>query len=83
MINIKKNTIKLTELEKNKTAIIVELKGGTIFQKKLESMGVRPGLKITMISGQFLNGPITIKVNATKLGIGFNMAQKIIVEANK
>ena len=70
----------LTQIKEGKTVKVVEIIGGQQFQKKIDAIGLRIGSKITKVSAQMLNGPITIKIGSTKLALGRGMAKKIIVD---
>jgi ferrous iron transport protein A len=48
--------------------------------RRLNSMGVRPGLRITKVSSMFMRGPVTVRVGQTQLALGFGMARRILVE---
>ena len=72
--------MRLTDLDANKTAVIKEIQGGSKVKMRLETMGIRPGVRITKISSHFWRGPVTIKVGRAKVAIGHGMARKIIVE---
>jgi ferrous iron transport protein A len=49
---------------------------------RLHSLGIRPGKRITKVSGMFMRGPITLKVGQAQLAIGYRMAGKILVEVD-
>jgi ferrous iron transport protein A len=51
--------------------------------RRLEAMGIRPGVIITKISDHFLHGPVIIEVGRTQLAIGYGMAAKILVDKGK
>ena len=70
----------LTQLKPKQDAVVKEIIGGYGVAKRLESMGIRPGKKITMISSHFWRGPVTVMVGKAKVAIGHGMAQKILVE---
>ena len=70
----------LTYMDRGQEGIVIEIKGGRGFAKRLESMGIRVGKKIKKVSDPFLKGPITIKVEGTQLSLGYGMAQKVIVD---
>ena len=72
--------VDLARMKTGKTGKIVEILGGFGFLKRLESLGIRMGVEITKISGQFARGPVTVRVGNTHAAIGFGMAQKIMVE---
>ena len=72
--------MRLTELDANQTVVVKDVEGGTNVKMRLESMGIRLGVKVTKISSHFWRGPVTIKVGRAKVAIGHGMARKIIVE---
>lgn len=76
--NIKR--VDLTQLNTRQTAIVKEIDGGQDARRRLESLGIRPGKKITKISAHFWSGPVTILIDKTKVAIGRGMARKVIVE---
>ena len=49
---------------------------------RLHSLGVRPGKRITKVSGMFMRGPVTLKVGQAQYAIGYRMAGKILVEVD-
>ena len=71
----------LTKVKAKQNAIIKELQGGHGISARLESLGIRPGKKITMISMHPWRGPVTIMIGKSKVAIGHGVAQKILVEA--
>ena len=75
--------IDLTGLKPGQKGIIVELEGGVGFTRRLESMGIRPGKKITKISAQFWRGPQIVKVDNSQVAVGFGMAKRIFVEVER
>lgn len=70
----------LNELKNKETAVVRDLQGGEQFARRLETLGIRKGIKITKISSHFWRGPVTVLVGKTKIAIGHGMAGKIIVE---
>jgi len=70
----------LTELKPKQTAVVKEILGGDDVSRRLESLGIRPGKKITMVGVHFWRGPVTVRLHKTKIAIGHGMAQKIVVE---
>ena len=59
---------------------IIDVDGGHGLVRRLEAMGIRPGKQITKVSSMFRRGPVTIEVDATRIALGFGMANKIMVE---
>jgi ferrous iron transport protein A len=69
----------LTQIRKGKDVKIVDIIDGNTFREKVDSMGLRIGVRVRKLSGQVLNGPITIKIGNTKVALGHGMAKKILV----
>ena len=73
----------LTQMQPGETGIVSEIQGGFGFIRKLQSMGVRPGKKITKVSSHFWRGPQTIEIDNSQIAIGFGMAKRILVEVKR
>lgn len=71
--------IDLTRLNQGQTAVIIDIRGGYGLSRRLETMGIKPGVMITKVSSQLMSGPITLRVGNSQIAIGFGMAKKIIV----
>ena len=69
----------LTQIRQGKDVKVVDIKDGNRFREKVDSMGLRIGVRVKKLSGQVLNGPITIKIGNTKVALGHGMAKKILV----
>ena len=63
--------------------MVAGIAGGLGVIRRLENLGIRPGKKITKVSGMFMRGPVTVRVGHTQAGIGFGMASKVMVELHK
>jgi ferrous iron transport protein A len=74
------NELYLNKLKEGKTAVVREIEGGHGVASRLESLGIRPGKKVTMISAHFWRGPVTVLIDKGKVAIGHGVAQKILVE---
>lgn len=70
--------IPLTTVNPGQEVTLIDIQGGRGLRSKLYSMGLIPGVKLT-VQGTG-SGPIMIAVNDTRLAIGFGMARKIMVE---
>ncbi len=70
----------LTDMKKGETAVVKGVAGEVGTARRLESMGIRPGKKITKLGAHLWRGPITVSVDKTKLAIGYAMAKKVIIE---
>ncbi len=74
------NSIALTNLKQGDEGFIVEIMGGHVLLKKLNSLGIRSGKKITKISHMMFDGPVTVGVGNTRIAVGRGMANKIMVK---
>ncbi len=72
--------IDLTQLKSGEVATVVAIEGGIGFHRRIESLGIRVGVKIRKISTQLMRGPVTIQMGNTQAALGFGMAIKIIVK---
>ncbi|MFC1623978.1 ferrous iron transport protein A [Candidatus Omnitrophota bacterium] len=72
--------VDLTQMQPGESGIVHELGGGHHFERKVQSIGIRPGKKIKKISSHFWRGPQTVEVDKARFAIGFGMAKKILVE---
>lgn len=70
----------LTKLKSGQKGVVLEVQGGAGLVRRLESMGVRKGKKVTKISAQVWRGPQVVKVDNTQVAIGFGMAMKISIK---
>ena len=75
--------LNLTELKSGQVGTVIDMQGGAGFARRLESMGIRQGKKITKISAQFFRGPQIVKVGNLQIAIGFGMARRILIEVEK
>jgi len=75
--------VDLTQLEVGEWGTVVEIQGGFGLVRRLESLGIRAGKKLTKISSQFMRGPITVRIDNFQVALGFGMARKIIVRVKR
>ena len=71
--------VNLTKVEPGREVIVIQLTGGSQFQEKAESLGLRTGIRIKKLSAQVMRGPVTIKIGNTKVALGYGMAKKVLV----
>jgi len=71
--------VNLTKVEPGREVIVIQLTGGSQFQEKAESLGLRTGIRIKKLSAQVMRGPVTIKIGNTKGALGYGMAKKVLV----
>jgi ferrous iron transport protein A len=73
----------LAEMKTGQTGVVVGVLGGRDLIQRLDALGIRPGKKVTKLSSTLFRGPITLRVNNSRVAVGFGMAKKIIVELDK
>ena len=71
---------KLTDLKIGQGGIIVDITGGQGARRRMEALGLRIGKSVKKISGMFMDGPITVQVGPTQIGVGHGLASKIMIE---
>ena len=75
--------VNLTQLEEGESGVVVNIHGGYGLVRRLESLGIRVGKKVTKVSSQLMRGPITVRIDNSQVALGFGMAKKIIVRVVK
>lgn len=72
--------ITLTDMKSGQQGRISAVSGGKMMVRRLDAMGIRPGVIVKKISGQLIRGPVLVKVGTTQAAIGFGMAQRIFLK---
>ena len=72
--------VTLTQMQTDKSGVVVQIQGGHGVVNRLNTLGIRSGKRITKISSMIMRGPVTIQVDGAQVAIGFGMAHRIIVE---
>ncbi|MCK4427673.1 MAG: ferrous iron transport protein A [candidate division Zixibacteria bacterium] len=75
--------VDLTQLQEGESGVVVNIHGGYGLVRRLESLGIRVGKKVTKVSSQLMRGPITVRIDNSQIALGFGMAKKIIVRVVK
>ena len=70
----------LTQMGSGEEGIVVDIQGGYGLLRKLESLGVRVGVRIKKVSSQFLRGPVIIQIGNTQVALGYGMASRIFLQ---
>ena len=73
-------TVDLSQLREGESGRVVLISGGHGLIRRLESLGIRVGKKVTKVSSQLMRGPITVRIDGFQVAVGFGMAKKILVE---
>ncbi|MBS3770620.1 MAG: FeoA family protein [Bacteroidales bacterium] len=72
----------LVKMKPGETGTITEIEGGIGVRHHLDSLGIRINKKVEKVSQVLMKGPVTIKVDNSKIAIGRGMASKIYVNAD-
>ncbi len=70
--------MKLAFVKENKKVIIKNILGGMKIKQRLEEIGLVPGRTVTVLKSGA--GPVLLKIENSKIAIGFGEAMKIEVE---
>jgi len=73
----------LLNLSVKQKAKITMIYGGHGLQHRLDSMGIRTGKEIKVISKQPFRGPLTVEIRGCQMTLGRGMARKIMVEVSE
>ncbi len=71
--------VDLTELRAGESGTVVRIAGGPGLVRRLEALGIKPGVEVTKVAGQMLHGPVAFRVGSSQYAIGYGMARKVIV----
>jgi len=74
---------RLVEMTPGEQGIVFEIRGGGSVKRRLEAIGIRPGVTIAKLTGSPFSGPVVVKIRHMRLAIGYGMASKIMVTADK
>lgn len=70
----------LVEMGMGQEGVVVEIQGGLGLTRRLEAMGIRPGVNLAKTSGPYLRGPVTVRLGNAQVALGFGMASRAIVQ---
>jgi len=72
--------VSLAEMRPGQTGTIVQIDGGHGLLRKLDALGIIVGQEITKVSGQWMRGPVVLRLNNTNAAMGFGMARSVLVQ---
>ena len=72
--------VALTDMRAGQEGVVKEVQSGHGLAKRLDAMGIRPEVRLTVTSGHYFRGPVTVRVGNAQVALGHGMAGKIIVE---
>ena len=73
----------LTDVLTGETVLVVEIRGGHGAQNRLRALGIRPGVKVSKVSGQAARGPVVVQSGSAQTALGWGLCRKIIVEVSE
>jgi ferrous iron transport protein A len=73
----------LVEMRTGQTGTVVGVLGGHGLIQRLDALGIRPGKRVIKLNSTLFRGPVMLRVDNTQVAVGFGMARKIIVQADK
>ena len=71
-------TLPLSMVSVGETVRLVKVRAGKRLVNRLTSMGLTPGVELSIV--QDTGGPLTIAVRNTRVALGHGVAHKILVE---
>jgi len=75
------NIKRLDKLGLNESAVVHSIEGGHGVTGRLNSMGLHPGVTVSIVSMQPARGPVVVQVGgANRLALGRGIARKVMVE---
>lgn len=69
----------LAQLKQGEKAAVVSLQGGSGFQHRLRSVGLKEGKRLCVVAKHRFSGPMVVELEQHHITIGRGMAQKILV----
>jgi DtxR family Mn-dependent transcriptional regulator len=79
----RKGMLSLVEMRSGEHGELVDIEGGARSAKRLEEMGLTPGVSITVTRSAPFSGPVEISVRDSCLVIGRGMASKVFVRVGR
>ena len=77
---MKELAVDLGNLEPGQRAVVIAIHGGIGATRRLDAIGIRPGIVLEKIAGQPFGGPVVVQVGNFRIALGFGMARKVQVE---
>lgn len=77
------NLVSISELKPGKEAIIASVRGNRKIARRLADLGLTPETTIYVLKTAPLNGPIEVVVRGSKLAIGRQIAENILVRVEE
>jgi ferrous iron transport protein A len=71
----------LTNMSPGQEGVVAGIQGGLGVTRRLDAMGIRPGIAVVKLAGHLFGGPVVGQVGNSRIAMGFGMAKKIVVKA--
>ena len=75
--------ISLAKMHSGQSGNVVKIQGGLGMIERLNAIGITVGKKLFKLSAMVPRGPVTVEVDRAQVAIGFNMANRILLELNE
>ena len=72
--------ISLADVSAGQAARIVRIHGGRGIQRRLQALGIRPGVMVKKVSAAFRPGAVVVEAGGSQAAVGHGVARRIIVE---
>ena len=74
--------VPLCQIRDGQIVLIAQIAGGHGIVQRLRVLGLRPGVRLTVVSGMFAGGPIVLQIGRTQTALGRGICRNILVEPN-
>jgi len=72
--------VALSEMTAGETGTVAAIHGGRGIHQRLQSLGIRPGVQVTKVTGSFAAGPIVVGHGQTQTALGRGICHKVLVD---
>lgn len=72
--------VPLNEVSDGRPVTVVEIRGGKAIHTRLQSLGIRVGVRMTKVSGLARFGPTIVRCGTTQTALGNGISRQIFVE---
>jgi len=70
----------LTSIKEGLEATVISLAGGSPFQRRLRTMGIREGKILKVVAIHPFAGPVVVEVEGREVTLGRGIAKRIMVQ---
>lgn len=72
--------VSLATLDSGKAARVLRIEGGMGMRRRLQSLGIRPGVQVRKVSSALRPGAVVVETGGGQTALGHGVARKIILE---